>query len=407
MVNAGLTGHWPGFCEGIAMHIVHILTRLMRAGSEENTLETCRWQVAAGHRVTLVHGRDSDVYWDWHLPHGVTRIAVSEMVHPVQPMQDLRALRALRQTLRSLDPDVIHTHQSKAGILGRMAARATPKALVVHGIHILPVDGTSATKDAFYLAAEKWVAGGTDAFIPVSRAVGQSFAEAGICDAERLHPVYSGMDLKKFTNAQRPADWRALLGVPPRGLKPPVVVMMAAFEPRKRHIPFLRAFARVAAALPDVRLILAGEGPEEARIRAEIAAFRLTDHVILTGHRTDPEALFALADISVLTSVREGLPRVVVQSIAAGCPVVAQALPGLDEIVAHGHNGWLVDAGDVRPVADRLLHFLTQPAQLAALRSGALDTDVSSWSLETLGRETTQIYTNLLQKRAVGRLHPA
>ena len=92
------------------MHIVHLLTRLLRAGSEENTLETCRWQIAQGHRVSLIHGAAPDPYWEDHLPQGLTRILLPEMVHQIHPVQDMRAVLRLRQIYRALQPDVIHTH---------------------------------------------------------------------------------------------------------------------------------------------------------------------------------------------------------------------------------------------------------------------------------------------------------
>ena len=94
------------------MHIVHVVTRLLRAGSEENTIETCRWQVEAGHRVTLVHGQDWDRYWTHNLPRGVERRKVPELVHAVRPAQDARALKALQRLYVAIAPDVIHTHQS-------------------------------------------------------------------------------------------------------------------------------------------------------------------------------------------------------------------------------------------------------------------------------------------------------
>ena len=371
------------------MHIAHVLTRLLRAGSEENTLATCRWQVAAGHRVSLIHGNVCDPFWHDHLPRGVTRIAVPEMVHPIRPVQDARAVARLRALYRDLRPDVIHTHQSKAGVLGRLAADAVPDAVVAHGIHIIPFEGVGDPKRALYIAAERMVARRTDVFIAVSEAVGRAYVEAGI--AEQVHCVHSGMDLARFRDAPLPEDWPAVLGVPPGAARPPVALMMAAFEPRKRHVPFLRAFAK-ADVLPGMKLLLAGRGPEEARVRAEVAALGLGDRVVFCGHRPDPEALFALANVSILTSEREGLPRVVVQSIAAGCPPVVQHLPGLDEVVVDGRNGVIAAPDDMDGAVRTLCEVLASPERLAALRQGARATDLSAWALDNLGARTTVLY---------------
>ena len=374
------------------MHIVHLLTRLLRAGSEENTLETCRWQIAQGHRVSLIHGTAPDPYWEDHLPPGLTRISLPEMVHPVHPARDMRALIRLRQIYRQLAPDVIHTHQSKAGILGRLAARAVPDAVVAHGVHIVPFEGVLPAKRALYLAAERLAARQTDVFIGVSEAVGRAYVAAGIARRGRVHCVRSGMDIERFRNPALPADWRELLGVTQGKARPRVVLMMAAFEPRKRHLPFLRAFARVADTLPNLKLLLAGAGPEEASIRTAVEGLGLQSKVVFCGHRPDPEALFALADLSVLTSAQEGLPRVAVQSMAAGCPMVVQDLPGIEEIIDHGRNGMVAEGSDMDEVVQLMKVLLCDDWHLNRMRKEALATDVSAWALDALGRRTTALY---------------
>lgn len=374
------------------MHIVHLLTRLLRAGSEENTLEVCKWQVWAGHRVTVLHGVDVDPWWyDNPIP-GITLQAVPEMVHPLNPVADLRALGALRSMVRDLRPDVLHTHQSKAGILGRLAASAVPDAVVAHGIHIVPFEGVSPAKRAFYIAAERFAARRTDMFIGVSRAVGQAYVSAGIARRGPVHCVRSGFDLGRFRDAQLPDDWRDLLGVRRGNQRPRVALMLAAFEPRKRHVTFLRAFAKVSDGLPGLKLLLAGSGPEEGRVRAAVQDLGLQDQVVFCGHRPDPEALLALADVSVLTSGHEGLARVVVQSITAGCPVVVNDLPGVDEIVADGVNGHILPGDDMDGVAVRMGLLMRDDKALGQLRAGARATDVSPWDVALMGARTTALY---------------
>ncbi|UWR39488.1 glycosyltransferase [Sulfitobacter sp. W074] len=239
---------------------LHLLTRLLRAGSEENTLETRRWQIAQGHRVSLIYGAAPEPFWEDHLPRGLTRVFLLEMMHPIHPVQDMRALIRLRRIYRQLNPDVIHTHQSKAGILGRLAARAVPDAVVAHGSHIVPFEGVAPAKRALYLVAERLAARQTDVFIGVSETVGRAYVTAGITRRGRVHCVRSGMDIARFRNPALPADWRSLLGVARGNARPRVVLMMAAFERRKRHVPFLRGFARVADTMPDLKLLLARAG---------------------------------------------------------------------------------------------------------------------------------------------------
>ena len=190
------------------MHIAHLVTRFLRSGSEENTIETCRWQVNAGHQVTLVVGAEMDPWWMDNAPDGVNLVSVPQMIHPVRPLADVRAYRALHDMLRQSQPDVVHTHQSKAGILGRAAAAATPGAMVVHGIHILPFVGVHPVKRAVYLAAERMAARRTDLFLGVSDAVCDAYISEGIARQDRTFCVRSGMDLDRYRNGQMPKEWR-------------------------------------------------------------------------------------------------------------------------------------------------------------------------------------------------------
>ncbi len=372
------------------MRIVHVVTRLLRAGSEENTLACCRWQAEAGHEVVLVHGAEADAALA--AAAGVRCIALPEMVHPIRPYADARALAALRRLYLRLAPDVVHSHQSKAGVLGRLAADVVPEARVIHGLHLLPWAHVSGARRRVYLAAERAVAGRTDAFIGVSRALCEAYAAAGIAPRGRLHCVRSGMDLARFREARPPPDWRSLLHLPPGAPRPPVAVMLAALEPRKRHVAFLKAFAALRRLMPEMRVILAGAGPEEARIRRTMAQLGLGDRVTLCGHRADPEALLALADISLLASEREGLPRVAVQSLAAGVPVLINDLPGIDEVLCDGVNGRILPARDPAALVSEMLDLSRSPARLAKLRQGAATSDLGAWAQARLGPDTTALY---------------
>lgn len=379
--------------DGPPLRIVHVVTRLLRAGSEENTVATALWQAERGHAVTILHGGTADPFWGPVLAQRVAVQAVSALVHPIRPLADWRATTELRRLYRDLRPDVIHTHQSKAGILGRRAADAVPGALVVHGQHILPFAGQGALKRRAILVAERAAARRTDLTIAVSPGVAAACRAARIGDPSRLEVVPSGMDLAPFRAARPPVDAGGLRGAGP------VIVMLAAFEARKRHRAFLEVFGTVLRAHPGATLLLAGTGPEEAAVRACAEALGHGRQVRFLGHRTDPGALLAMADVSVLTSAREGLPRVVVQSLAAGCPVVTTALPGIEDIVIHGTNGLVTDPHDLSRTATALARLLANPDALARLRRGASQTDVSAWDIARLGPDTTAAYRRAIASR--------
>ena len=375
------------------LRIVHVVTRLLRAGSEENTVATALWQAGQGHEVTILHGGEADPFWGPVLDGRVGVQALPALVHPIRPLADWRATAALREAYRGCLPDVIHTHQSKAGILGRRAADAVPGALVVHGQHILPFAGQGMLMRRAILAAERAAARRTDLTIAVSPGVAAACRSARIGDPARLAVVPSGMDLAPFRAARPPEDAGRLGGAGP------VIVMLAAFEARKRHAAFLDVFGTVLRAHPGATLLLAGTGPEEARVQALAIALGHGERVRFLGHRADPGALLAMADVSVMASAREGLPRVVVQSLAAGCPVVTTALPGIEDLVIHGTNGLVTDPHDLERMATALARLLANPSALARLRRGAAATDVSAWDIARLGPDTTAAYRRAMAAR--------
>lgn len=378
------------------MRIAHILTRWMRAGSEENTYLNCRAQAAAGHEVIILHGEEYDAAYRDSLDHGIRFIAVPEMKHPLAPLDDIRGVRAMTRLLRELAPDVVHTHQSKAGIVGRLAARRARVPHIIHGVHILPFVNVSPLKRAIYVAAERLVARDTKAFINVSRGMRDECLKAGVGHPDRHFIVHSGFDVGRFQSSAPPSDWRTLLGVAPDAPKPPVLVMLAALETRKRQCEFIRVYGRIVERFPEVRLVLAGEGPARPLVEAAIAESGLSRNICLLGHSPVPDQLIALADICLLTSMREGLPRVVMQYLAGGKPAVVSDIPGLDEILDDGRNGIVTDAEDLSKTADAIIALLENPARLAELSAGALATDLGTWDRDRMCEAIDQVYDKVL-----------
>jgi glycosyltransferase involved in cell wall biosynthesis len=187
------------------------------------------------------------------------------------------------------------------------------------------------------------------------------------------------------------------------GPTPKIALCAAAFEPRKRHAELLEAFAKAAEKAPCARLVLLGEGPGRAKVEAKIAALGLEGRVHLLGHRSDIERWIATADICVLSSEREGLPRVVLQYVMAGKPVVATALPGLERVVRHGVSGYLVSLAHVDQMAIPMAALLNDDVGRRRLATAAREVDLSDWSVDRMTRAIEAIYSDALQARAEAR----
>lgn len=377
------------------MHIVHVLTRLLRAGSEENILLTSAGQIADGHDVTLMFGTESSPVLVSRLAPEARLFEIPSMGRPIRPAADVSAYRELRDAFRFLRPDVVHTHQSKAGILARLAARAARVSCIVHGVHILPFLGVGRAKRRLYLGAERLAARATHGYIHVSQ---------GMLDACRTHDVgqrvphaiiRSGFDIDRFRRATPPEDAADIRGGGAKSNRSAVLLMVAALEHRKRHLGLLDALAPILRAAPDVRLVFAGEGPLRAEITAQAQRLGISDAVRILGYREDAERVIAMSDICLLASGQEGLPRSVLQYLTAGKPTVLFDLPGLAEVISPGHNALVVDPDDWAGFGAAVQTLLTDDACRSRIGRAAADTDLSAWDWTTMGRRTTEFYRAL------------
>lgn len=352
------------------LKIIHVLTSLLRAGAEENTLATCGRQIARGHDVWLIHGQEVDPITRALVPDGVKVIQVEELVRAIRPMDDMAALRRLTSEYRQIAPDVVHTHQSKAGFIGRLAAKYAKVPIILHGVHILPFLNVSAAKRVLYLGMEKHVAPSTDAFIAVAKGMYDANLAAGLGTKDTNHVVYSGMDIERFRSAKPTPD-------APQGR---VISIVASLEPRKRHMEFFDIFASLLARWPDLQLCLFGQGEMEQALRDQARALGISDHVHFKGFCSDVERWIAASDICVLPSMREGLPRVVVQYVAVGRPVVVSHLQGIEEIVEDGKNGFLANLEDLDGMENAIERLLSDPDVAQKMAASARKRDLSQWS---------------------------
>lgn len=381
--------------------IAHVQTRMLTGGAEENTWASCEHQAAQGHVVHLICGRDSRVDHFREANPKVHVHLVPEMVREIDLRADMRGYRQLVTLLREIRPDLVHTHTSKAGILGRLAARAAGVPAVLHGVHMLPFSNVGLVEKGVYLLAEHAVAPITDRFVHVSHGTLLAYRSARVGPARRHGVVRSGMDVARFRGALPPEDRDGLLGVAPGEVRPRAILMLAALEARKRHAEFIDGFMDELAGRDDVRLLLAGDGPEAEALRQRIAERGIGRHVRLLGHRPDPHRLVAMADVCVLASMREGLPRVIVQALAGGRPAVVSPFRGIEEIVEHGVNGLIVRDKSAQNVAREAVRLVRDRERLARFTAAAASSPVEEWTFPAMFAQLDQTYRKALQDPAV------
>lgn len=379
--------------------IVHVQTRMNSSGGcEENTWASCVHQAESGHDVHLVCGRSSAVEAYQGCHPDVMVHHVDEMVWNISPKDDFIACRVLKSLFLQLGADLIHTHSSKAGILGRVAGRMAGVPAVIHGVHILPFSNVSLREKLTYLSVEHGAALLTDHFIHVSEGTKAAYKKAFVGQGVPHSVVRSGMEIDKFKSAPLPDDWQEIVGGGRTEHKPTVILMMAALEKRKRHAEFLQELARITRPGDNFRVLFAGSGPEEDTLKKLVQSLALGDRVRLLGHRRDPERLVALSDLSVLCSLREGLPRVIVQSLAGDKPAVVSPFPGIEEIVQHDVSGVVAESSDAEDVVRETVRLIRDRTRLRRYTEGAQKFSVDEWSFKSMFSQLDSAYGVCLAK---------
>ena len=385
----------------MSVKVCHVITRLDLGGAQENTLHTVR-TLRSPYHASLVAGPGGLLDDEARASDGIEVHFLPALVRPIRPWRDLRAVAGLARLLLRLRPDIVHTHSSKAGIVGRAAARVAGVGIVVHSIHGYGFhEGQPAWMRAALVGLERAALPLTSHFIAVSRANLERGAALGIVDPRRATVIRSGVRIEAFRAAAHDraaarAALAAAIGAPPAA---PLVGMVACLKAQKAPLDFVAAAARVAAARPDARFLIAGDGDMRSQVETRIADLGLGGRFHLLGWRRDVPHIMAALDVVVLTSLWEGLPRVVPEAIAAGRPIVATAVDGTGEVLADGINALVTGPSDPSGIAARVVRLLGEPALGAALVERARPL-LAEFDIDAMVRAQEELYRRLLEARA-------
>lgn len=380
------------------MKIVHIITRLIVGGAQENTILSCEGQHARGHEVTLITGPSTGPEGslvDRVLAAGVRVEVMDDLIRAIHPVRDWRVYRQLVARLRELDPDIVHTHSSKAGIIGRWAAHRAGCRRIIHTLHGLAFTAsTNRLVNDAYRFLEQRTAPITHKIVCVADAMRDQSLAGGVGRREQYVTVYSGMDTQPFLHPPVARDEvRRSLGI---GESDVIVGTIARLFHLKGHDDLLDLAPRLCERFPHLRFLWIGDGILRERFEARIRASRLEQRFILTGlvpPSRIPELTGAM-DILIHPSRREGLARALPQGQLAGCPVITYDIDGNREGLIDGQTGYLVKPFDINALGDRLSDLLGDPSRARAMGEAGrrfavarFDTRVMVDGLEMVYRE--------------------
>ena len=384
--------------------IIHIITRLDMGGSAQNTLHTCK-KLSGKYETILVHGpsyesRMTDLEKriiedgvEAANAQGVKVIPLPSMVRSIRPLKDFRALLSLVWLIFKEKPDIVHTHSSKAGILGRLAAKIAGVPYIIHTPHghvFYGHFGILASK--LFLWIERIFSKFTDRMVALTNGEKNDYLKLSVCPPDKVFKIHSGVDLKQFMqpNGDR-VEKRRSLGLDQNST---VIGFVGWLLPIKGPAYLLKAMAHIWPDYPTVSLVMVGKGKLDVDLRAQALKMNANGKIKFLGWREDIHEIMPVFDLLVLPSLNEGMGRVLVEAMAAGKPVVASEVGGIPDLVRHGETGYLVRPADEKALANGIKKLLNDPERAQQMGQRGKEY-CRQFSLEAMIEKLDDLYSDL------------
>ncbi len=341
--------------------VMHIITRLDKGGSAQNTLLTCR-ELSRKYEIVLVHGLSIESQMTEQekesvdrgikesVEKGVRVIAIPSLVRKISPLQDLKALFSLWRLFIRERPFIVHTHTSKGGILGRLAAKLAGVPIIIHTPHGHVFYGHfGPLVSKCFLLTERLMARITDRIVALTQAERNDHIALSVFSPQKIATIHSGVDVDQYMNVHvNIAEKKRALGLNSKSF---VVGTVGWLLPIKGPLHLLKAMSYVWESHPETTLIFVGKGDLEKGLKVEARRLGVSEKVLFLGWRDDIPEIMQVLDVFVLASLNEGMGRVLVEAMAAGKPVVASRVGGILDLVNEGQNGFLAEPGDEKGLA--------------------------------------------------------
>ncbi len=370
-------------------------------GAQENTLLSLKGHLEHGYECALVTGPttgpEGRLLDEIKIPD--LRVIIDSNLHrEINPIFDILAYFSLKKIFKAEKFDIVHTHSSKAGVIARVAADHANIPVIVHTVHGPSFHNyQSYWKNRLYIVAEQFAAKYSIRMYTVANAMSTAYLDNKIGKKENYKTVYSGMDLDPFLRSEKSPDLARKLGI---DLNRPVVGKVARLFELKGYDYLLKAAPFIVKKIPDVQFLIVGDGILKDFLYNQVKEMNLTNNFIFTG-LVDPKVIhnyIALMDILVHLSLREGLPRSVVQALASGKPAIGFELDGTPEVIFNDKTGYICNPGDYKQVGDAVVKLLTAPEKMAIMGNYGKEFVEKRWDWKIMVNELENDYKMLLKR---------
>jgi glycosyltransferase involved in cell wall biosynthesis len=387
------------------LKVLHVITRMIIGGAEWNTLYTCQLLNRSRYEPLLATGPETGPEGsliEATEASGIPVFIVPDLIREIDLKRDLKALVQLIRLYRDLEVDIVHTHTSKAGILGRLAGRLAKVPVVIHTVHGFAFTAPLPKwQRQLYIALEKMAGRWCDALIFISKPLMAEAGKLGIGDPKTYAYIPSGIDTKAFQNGNNNGNRelkRRMLGLTDHV---PIIGTVSRLVKDKGLELILEAAAQLKAKGLKFHMVWVGDGPMRAELERLAQKLGVADRLSITGMCTDVPAWLSCFDIFVLPTMWEGMGRVFLEAQAAGIPVIGTKVGGVPDVVRDGETGILIQPNDVKTLAETIELLITN-AELRRQMGIAAAQFASNeqFQVEFMVRKIEEVYEQAWQRRA-------
>ncbi|MCB4790834.1 MAG: glycosyltransferase family 4 protein [Elusimicrobia bacterium] len=374
--------------------VCHIITKLELGGAQQNTLYTLERLNKEEFDTILISGTGG-ILDDEALAISKTKVYfVNCLVREIAPIKDICALINLFSILKKEKPAIVHTHSSKAGILGRLAAFIAGVPVIIHTFHGFGFHSFQKFPvRMLYIFLERVTAKISDKLIAVSKENIEKGLGNNIGLKEQYALIRSGIKIDKYKDSKGNTEEKKKELNIPDGVK--VIITIGPFKPQKNLMDFVDVANQVYNAYDKCIFLIVGDGEERKKIEKAINSLNLTDKIKLLGWRRDIPELLNISNLFVMTSLWEGLPRACLEAMCCGLPVVANSVDGLRDIVANEENGFLSEPGATSRMAENIARLLKNQELADKMGKRSKELIGQDFDIDHMVKQQEELYKSL------------
>lgn len=377
------------------INLLYVVTKLELGGAQKQLLSLIENLDRERFRPFLFTAQDGLLLSDALSIKCLTLKKSRYLERAINPFNDFLALIELYRFIKKNSIEIVHTHSSKAGIFGRLAARLAKVKVIIHTVHGWSFnDYQPMLAKKFFIWLERFTAQFTDKLIVVSNYDKQKGLDCHIGCADKYALIHYGIDYREFSGGDQ--NIREELGIDGHDL---VIGMVACFKPQKSPQDFVKLANLVNQIMPNIKFILVGDGVLRPYIQRLINTFKLRKQIILTGWRRDIWRILSAIDIFVLTSLWEGLPIAALEAMASSKPIVATHTGGIEEVVIEGKSGFLVAPRDINKISQRISVLLKDETLRTKMGQSAKECLGFNFALANMLKENNSLYEKMITKK--------